>query len=422
MPRYQSRVVDHELDELLPGLAAIALAGPKGVGKTATAQRRATTTLELDDPVQLELLMADPERIAELPGPVLIDEWQRLPRIWDVVRRGVDRDPRPGRFLLTGSAAPREVPVHSGAGRIVQIRMRPMSLAERGLETSTVSLRELLSGDRLAVDGATTVGLADYADEIVRSGLPGIRELPPRARRAQLDGYVARIVEREFPEQGLVVRRPATLRSWLAAYAAATASTASYSAILDAATPGDSGKPARTTTGAYRDVLAKLWLLDPVPGWLPARNAFARLAQTPKHHLADPALAARLLGVDADALVSGQAQSVLRDGPLLGLLFESLVTLTVRVLAQAAEASVHHLRTRNGDHEVDLIVERTDRRVLALEVKLSAVVEDADVAHLHWLRQKLGEDLLDAAVITTGSQAYRRSDGVAVIPASLLGL
>lgn len=421
MARYQNRVVDRELDELLPGLAAIALEGPKGVGKTATAQRRAVTTLELDDPLQFELLTADPERIAELPGPVLIDEWPRLPRIWDVVRRSVDRDPQPGRFLLTGSAAPREVPVHSGAGRIVQVRMRPMCLPERGLETPTVSLRELLTGSRPVIEGTTSVALADYAEEIVRSGFPGIRDLPPRARRAQLDGYVARVVEREFPEQGLAVRRPATLRSWLAAYAAGTAGTASYNAILNAATPGDTDKPAKTTTGAYRDVLAKLWLLDSVPGWLPARNAFARLAQTPKHHLADPALAARLLGVDADALLSGGARSVLRDGPLLGLLFESLVTLTVRVLAQAAEASVHHLRTRNGDHEVDLIVERADRRVLALEVKLSAMVEDAEVAHLHWLRSKLGGELLDAAVITTGSQAYRRSDGIAVIPASLLG-
>lgn len=299
--------------------------------------------------------------------------------------------------------------------------MRPMCLPERGLETPTVSLRELLTGSRPVIEGTTSVALADYAEEIVRSGFPGIRDLPPRARRAQLDGYVARVVEREFPEQGLAVRRPATLRSWLAAYAAATAGTASYNAILNAATPGDTDKPAKTTTGAYRDVLAKLWLLDSVPGWLPARNAFARLAQTPKHHLADPALAARLLGVDADALLSGGARSVLRDGPLLGLLFESLVTLTVRVLAQAAEASVHHLRTRNGDHEVDLIVERADRRVLALEVKLSAMVEDAEVAHLHWLRSKLGGELLDAAVITTGSQAYRRSDGIAVIPASLLG-
>lgn len=296
-----------------------------------------------------------------------------------------------------------------------------MGLTERGLDTPSVSLRELLTGQRPQIDGKATLNLADYTDEVVRSGFPGIRGLPPRARRAQLDGYLTRVVKREFPEQGMVVRRPATLRAWLAGYAAATSSTASYNAILEAATPGQANKPAKTTAIGYRDVLDSLWLLDPVPGWLPSGNHFTRLVQAPKHHLADPALAARLLGVDAEALLSGRTPPVLRDGALLGRLFESLVTLTVRVLAQAAEASVHHLRTRNGDHEVDLIVQRPDRGVVAIEVKLAPVVADADVVHLHWLGEKLGSGLLDAAVITTGPHAYRRADGIAVIPASLLG-
>ncbi|HEX2743957.1 MAG TPA: hypothetical protein VHN16_06075 [Streptosporangiaceae bacterium] len=108
-----------------------------------------------------------------------------------------------------------------------------------------------------------------YTEEIIRSGFPAIRAMPPRARRAQLDGYLARIVEHDFPEQGHLVRRPATLRAWLTAYAAATATTASYNAILNAATPGDGEKPAKSTTIAYRDVLSQIWLLDPLPGWLP---------------------------------------------------------------------------------------------------------------------------------------------------------
>ncbi len=298
-----------------------------------------------------------------------------------------------------------------------------MGLTERDLDSPTVSLRELLSSQRPTIEGKTTMNLAAYTDEIVNSGFPGIRLLPPRGRRAQLDGYVARVVEREFADQGRPVRRAATLRAWLSAYAAATATTAAYNAILDAATPGDADKPAKTTTIAYRDVLTQLWLIDPVPGWLPTPNPFTRLVQAPKHHLADPALAARLLGVDADALLAGAmvARSPTRGGLLLGQLFESLVTLSVRVLAQAAEATVHHLRTRNGDHEVDLIVHRAGQRVSAFEVKLGATVQDSDVTHLHWLRRELGDDLVDAAVITTGPDAYRRSDGIAVIPASLLG-
>ena len=419
---YQLRAVDQELDELLGGLPAISLEGPKGVGKTATAQRRAATVFAMDDATQRELLTADPQRLDRAPTPVLIDEWQREPAVWDFVRRSVDRNPAPARFLLTGSATPTSAPTHSGAGRIVQLRMRPMSLAERALAEPTVSLRELLTGRRPPVDGGTALSLVDYAEEIVRSGFPAIRQLPPRARRAQLDGYLNRIVERDFPEQGHLVRRPDTLRGWLAAYAAATATTSSYNAILDAATPGETNKPAKTTTTVYRDVLSQLWLLDPVPGWLPSRSAFSRLGAAPKHHLTDPALAARLLGVDVPALLDDSVPdtAVRRPGPLLGALFESLVTLSVRVYAQAAEATVHHLRTWDSRHEVDLIIQRADQRIVALEVKLSPSVSDDDVRHLTWLRGQLGDDLLDAAVITTGSEAYRRADGVAVIPLCLL--
>ena len=141
------------------------------------------------------------------------------------------------------------------------------------------------------------------------------------------------------------------------------------------------------------------------------------------HQLADPALAARLLGVDTGALIDGAPAGppIPREGTLLGALFESLVTLSVRTYpAQCNEARVGHLRTRGGEHEVDLIVERRDGRVVALEVKLSATVDDADTRHLAWLAQRLGPDLLDATVITTGHEAYRRADGIGVIPAGLL--
>lgn len=422
MRRYTRRVVDTELDELMDQLPALAIEGPRGVGKTATAERRAATVHRLDDPGERVIAEADPTVLLDAPAPILIDEWQHVPSVWDAVRRAVDRGAEPGRFLLAGSAAPEAAPTHSGAGRIVRIRMRPLALAERGLAKPTVSLRALLTGERADVRGRTTVALTDYAREIVASGLPGLRELTGRALRAQLDGYLARVVDRDFEEQGRPVRRPAALRRWMAAYAAATATTATYEKIRDAATSGEGETPTRPTVLAYRDVLERLWLLDPVPGWRPSRNRLARLTESPKHHLADPALAARLLGVDDRALL-GRASPGGRppDGALLGQLFESLVTLSVRVYAQAAEARVYHLRTYDGRQEVDLIVESDDQRVLAIEVKLSAEVTDADVKHLLWLGERIGTDLLDAVVVHTGKQAYRRPDGVAVVPAALLG-
>ena len=420
---YIHRVVDDELDELLPSLPAIALEGPKAVGKTETALQRARTAYRLDDPAQRQIAEADPARLGSGQPPVLIDEWQRLPASWDIVRRAVDEDRSAGRFLLTGSAAPTEVPTHSGAGRIVTLRMRPLSLGERGLANPTVSLATLLAGGRPPVTGSTTVSLEDYAAEIVASGFPGLRGLSGRVLRAQLDGYLERIVERDFEELGRRVRNEGALHRWMTAYAAATSTTASFETIRDAASAGTSDVPAKSTTIPYRTVLEQLWIIDDVPAWLPTRSHVRRLGGSPRHHLTDPALAARLLGVGTEALLDGQPAGppLPRDGSLLGGLFESLVALSVRVYAQAAESRMYHLRTRGGEHEVDLIVERGDGRVLALEVKLSRTVARSDVRHLAWLADTIGDDLLDAAVVTTGPDAYRRSDGIAVIPAALLG-
>lgn len=426
---YRRRIIDETLDELLPDLAAIALEGAKGVGKTATATERAATVLSLDHPTEHAALVGNLDLITQVPPPVFIDEWQLEPRVWDRVRRAVDDDNAGGRFLLAGSAgvAP-GVRIHSGAGRIVSMAMRPMSFGERGIEDPTVSLRDLLHGgsrgsSTTQIDGTSAVDARVYTEEILRSGFPGIRNLPERARRLQLDSYIARVVERELPENGVHVRRPGALRAWLAAYAAATATNAAYTTILDAATPGDVDKPARQTAAAYRDHLQRVFLLDPLPAWIPAFAPLKRLTYTPKHHLVDPAIAARLVGVDSAGLLRGEGSRVAAaaTGTWLGALFESLVTQAVRVYADAARARVGHLRTKDGAHEIDLIVEGEDRSCVAIEVKLADAVDDRDVRHLNWLGGQIGERLVDRVLVNTGRFAYRRADGVAVVPLALFG-
>lgn len=419
---YIPRIVDRRLDELLSGLPAISLEGPRAVGKTETALRRARTVHRLDDDQQLELVFGDPSRLVEGDPPVLIDEWQRYPASWDLVRRHVDDRAKKSSFLLTGSATPSERPTHSGAGRIVTLRMHPLSLSERSLAAPTVSLGELLSGEQPRLAGACGVTLADYGAEIARSGFPGIRPLGPILRADLLDGYLDRVADYDLDEAGSAIRDRGALRRWLGAYAAATATATSFAAVRNAAAEGSAEPPSPPTAAVYRRALEQLWLIEELPAWLPTRNRLRRLASAPKHHLADPALALRCLGIDESGLLEGQTtdHALPRDGTLLGAMFESLVALSVRVYAQANRTRVSHLRTHGGEHEIDLIVERGDGRVVALEVKLSATVKNRDVRHLAWLAERLGDDLLDAAIITTGKEAYRRRDGIGVIPAALL--
>lgn len=420
---YLRRVVDDELDALLLELPAIAIDGPKDVGKTATAENRATTVYRLDDPDTLQLVTADTRQLTTGDPPILVDEHQRWQPSWDLVRRAVDEDGSPGRFLLTGSAAPLHPSAHSGAGRIVGLRMRPMTLPERGLVTPTVSLFGLLNGTADRVEGDSTFGLADYAHAIVRGGLPGTQHMSDRAARLALAGYTQLIVERDVPEAGLGVRNPTQMRAWLRALAAATSTITSWESLRDAATSGQGDKPARSTTRPWIDALERVWISDPVEPWLPGLSHLGRLAQTAKHHLADPALACSLLRLDEGDLVTGKPPepAVARDGVFLGALFESLVALTVRVFAQPVEASVGHLRRRNGDHEVDFVLTGSGRRRIAVEAKLSALVDDKAVRHLLWLKGELGDELTDMVVVTTGRHAYRRKDGVAVVPLALLG-
>lgn len=416
---YVRRAVDAELDDLFAELPAILLDGPKGVGKTATARQRSVVVRQLDRPDEADVLRADPWAIRNDETPLLIDEWHRVPATFDAVRRIVDERPTGAQFLLTGSA-PRES-THSGAGRIVTVRMRPLALFERLEVSTTVSLRALLTGTA-TIEGRCPLVLADYATEVTSSGFPAFRHLSPRARRQQLDGYIDRIITHDLPEAGFTVRRPATVLAWLRAYAAATATSTSWEKIRNAATPGTDDKPAKTTTLPYIELLTALRILDPIEAWLPTENRLSALTASPKHHLTDPALAARLAHLDTEQLLHGDGPGahIPRNSSYLGALFESLAALSIRTLAQQLEARVSHLRTQGGRHEVDFIVEGANG-IVALEAKLSGAVDDDDVKHLIWLRNALGHRCIDTAVIHTGPEAYRRPDGVAVIPLALLG-
>lgn len=386
------------------------------MGKTETAQRLARTTYQLDQVDTRTILQADPRIFLQQPPPVLLDEWQLLPETWDTVRRAVDAGVRPGSFLLTGSASPKPgVQTHSGAGRIITLRMRPLTLSERGIATPTVSLRGLFAGEE-AVTGSSDLTASDYADAICQTGLPGFQQLTGRALRLAVDSYLRDVMDKDISTQGYFTRTPHTLRAWLRSYAQATATTASYAQILEGATAGEGDKPSSETTRTYRDFLTKLWILEPLEAWQPLGSGWKRLTSSPKHHLVDPGFAARLLDLESQDLLTPAGAN------MYGALFESLAVLCVRVFAQALEATVGHFRTRAGEHEVDLVLQGRGGAIVALEIKTANRVTDHDVKHLLWLRERVGEKMRAAAVLYGGKQAYVRKDGIAVIPLGCLGL
>ena len=429
MKQHYERLIETSLEALMKDFAAIAVEGLKGVGKTVSTKRLATSVFELDRPRDFDQIINIPETLLSEDPPVLIDEWQRIPAVWDQVRRAVDEGAHPGTFLLTGSIANTDTNIHSGAARIIRRKMYPLSLAERAIETPTVLLADVFSAPvpcSALIEGRTEISFQDYIAEIVSSGLPEFRKLSTENRKIAMDSYFKNMLSHEFSQQGIRLRQPETLMRWLRAYASAIATDAGYTEILDASTAGESNKPAAKTTIAYREALENLWLLDELPAWTDGHDYFSVLKRSPKHYLADPAFVTYLLNLDENNLMGASSCPIgaerfdQRYGSILGRLFESLVQLCLNTYSSVNNAKLFFLRTGPGDHEIDFIVQK-DARVIACEVKLAPTITDADVAHLRWFRDKVGETCCDAMIITTGSLAYRRKDGIAVVPAALLG-
>ncbi|MCL2164691.1 MAG: DUF4143 domain-containing protein [Oscillospiraceae bacterium] len=430
MKKEYSRLIEKYLADLMQEIPAVAIEGLKGIGKSVSATRLAKTVFELDQQRDKTLIENDMNILSKEELPVLIDEWQKLPAVWDYVRRRVDDYGVPGSFILTGSAKNTNLDIHSGAGRILRLRMYPLSLEERDIESPTISLASLLDQEKpysANIQGTTNVSFNDYMEEILASGLPAIRNYSPLRRRKMLATYIEYLLLHEFSQQGIRIRQPRTLMRWLTAYAAATSSDTGYGEILDASTTGEAEKPTAKTTSAYREALERLWLIDELPVWLHGEDYFSRLKTAPKHYLADPALTALLLNFDIDTLTKSNkgripARTAFDEmkGGITGRLFESLIHMSLATYSVVNDASLSYIKTRNGDHEIDFIIQRGNA-IVAIEVKMSQEIKGDDVQHLIWLKNKLKDDLTDALVLYTGPVAYRRNDDVAVIPAALFG-
>lgn len=406
MARYLPRLVDSLLRELLSELPAVLVVGPRAAGKTTTAARHAASLVRLDRPAEAAAFHADPDAaLASFDEPVALDEWQEVPTVLGAVKRAVDTDPRPGRFLLTGSVrADIEAETWPGTGRVVRVDMFPMTVGER-LERRTRPLIDRLMDDEPLKPATPATDLRGYIELALQGGFPELLQLSERGRRRWIDGYVDQLLTRDaaLVDRG---RDPARLRRYLEAYALNSAGLVEDKTLYDAA-----GIDRRTAI-AYEALLVNLQVVDAVPAW--TSNRLKRLTLAPKRYLVDPALLAGIIGVTDSA--------VLRDGDLLGRVLDTFVAAHLRAEADVAHhrARVYHLRQEQGRHEIDLLAEVGAERVVGIEVKATSAPDSSSAAHLTWLRDRLGDRFVAGVVLHTGPAAFRLGDRITAAPISTL--
>lgn len=412
---YLPRVVDAEFEARLAAAGAVVIEGPKACGKTETARQRAASSVLLDvDENARRAATVDPSLVLDGPAPRLIDEWQVEPGLWNHVRRAVDDRGTTGQFVLTGSSVPSDdVARHTGAGRFSFLRMRPMTLFETGHTNGAVSLAALFDGEApRADDPGLSVG--DLADRITAGGWPaqhGRRVID--ASRAARD-YLEQIRNVDVSRVAGSRRDPARVGRLLRSLARNSATEVAVS-VLATDAGGADGALDRHTVAEYLTILERLMILEDQRAWAPHLRSRANLRSSPKRHFVDPSLAVAAFGAGPERLLA--------DLNLLGLLFESLVIRDLRVLAQPLDGQVFHYRDNYGV-EVDAIVQLTDGRWAAFEIKLGAGLIDEGAASLTRFREavdtrKTGEPAVLGVIAGTG-YGYRRPDGIAVIPVGAL--
>lgn len=421
---YEKRLIDSILKEYVDELPAILLEGAKAVGKTETCKQLASTGYRMDNAAQRELLQNNPEIILQNSKPVLIDEWQLAPSLWSYVRHAVDDGLPNGSVLFTGSSIRVNSRIHSGAGRIIRLKLRPYSIEERNLSDSYIRIEDLFNFDSKAtVNGETDKTLVDYLDEIYRSGFPGIRNKSERIRKVLLKSYVTNIAEHEFEENGFKILNPHSLLAWMRIYAASIGTETKQSTLINAVTANDA-IPSAPTVSKYREALEILDITDEVQPFLPMGKIYGNLAKGTKHFMLDPAIALSLLGVEKDELIDYQVPKYVSKfhQTLTGQLIESFVYQSLVVYADVNDAQLSYYRNSRGTREIDFILQKSHRLIL-LEVKTNPDVKDSYVRHLNWFEDEIGDEFkVTKVLLNTGRYAYtRQEDHVHVIPLALLG-
>ena len=409
--RYMARIADGVLAEALTTSGAVQVKGPKWCGKTATSLQQAASVVYLQDPDRSAsyLALADAK-----PSALLEDEWQMAPQLWDAVRFAVDLRGEPGQFVLTGSSTPAVGGAHSGVGRIAPMVMRTMTLFESEDSSGRISLQRLFDGEE-EVAAVAPLDVEDIARVLCRGGWPaavtaGAAAAPGRLTRTYVEG----LIDSDVARMDGVLRNSTRMRALMRAYARHVSTQASQTMIAaDLAVNDDAMAP--NTVSDYLEALSRAYVVEDLPAWNPVLRSKTAIRTSPTRHFVDPSIGA--------AVMRWTPADLLRDFEAFGLQFESLCVRDLRVYAEAIDGTVFHYRDKTG-LEADVVIVLADGRWAPIEVKLGSRQIDEAATHLRRLRERVDADRMGEpsflAVVTAGATAYRRDDGVLVIPLACL--
>jgi len=415
---YISRICDKELQDVLSSAGAVLIEGAKWCGKTSTAVNVAKSTLFMQDPDHtnsyLQMVDTKPSLLLKGETPRLLDEWQMAPTLWDAVRFEIDKRSLPGQFILTGSAVPADnVTAHTGTGRFARILMRPMSLYESQESNGTVSLADLFNGEH-AIENISDLSIEQIAFAICRGGFPASIGKPDKSALRMSIDYIEAVINQDISRVDGIEKNPNRVRLLLRSLARNITTMASFQTVLNDIEATEMTVSDKTVSNYY-NALRRIFVVEPLPAWSPSLRSKTAIRTSPKHHFVDPSIATAVMRINPDAL--------LQDFEYFGFLFEALCTRDIRIYAQHNDGEVFHFRDKVG-LEADIIVQLRDGRWGAIEVKLGSKQIEEAAENLLKIRNKIDTNKMKEPsflmVLTGGQFAYRRKDGVLIVPIGCL--
>lgn len=418
---YRPRIVDSALKRKLRGKGAVLIEGPKWCGKTTTAEQVSKSTLSVDDPSTVNtnkiLSEIDPERLLTGDHPRLLDEWQVAPKLWDAVRHHVDRHKGQGQFILTGSSVPADISetIHSGTGRFGWLVMRPMTLYESGDSTGDVSLASLFESQ--PISGCSDLDLDRLTFLICRGGWPESVDMDDDVALDQAFDYIDAVIRNDMSRVDNIRRDPQKVRMLLRSYARNQGTQISQASISADISSNDTEGVSEETVSEYLQALRKLYVIEDMKAWNPNLRSKTAIRTSDTRYFVDPSLAAASLRIGP--------QDLINDLNTTGFFFEALAVRDLRVYAESLDGDVYHYKD-NLDNECDVVIHLRNGRYALLEVKLGGerLIDEGVKTLKDVLRRidtdKMGKPAFMAIITGTERYAYRRDDGIIILPLGAL--